>query len=209
MPINDSCGYNPSLNNPNAPSNPLPDNPPSSEPNINPPDNTITNSGANSSNNPPDQSEDNSETPLIDKLKYTPQIGQPPFNSRLLDTNSYSFYQYPNPINNYYNTFNSNEFYDTFMITGYLRIDSRLLNTGLTEGYFYVTTKAVNQFNNIVFQDDRLFRINKNTEKIMGMSYYLPTHSRLTFEINDYNNINSGTTKFTTGKINWYGFLKP
>lgn len=193
--LNNACGFNGS-----SPTNP-PINPPS-QPIVYPPDQTLDNSGNQSDelNNPTKDS----ENPIINKLRW---VRSPNYNTRTLDSFFPSFYTYGN--NDYINKFNNlREPYNTFTITGSFTIDCKLQNTGITEGYFYVTTK-VYKLSDVIFQDDRLFRIKNNTQKVFGLNYYLPYHDRISFTINDFTNVNSATTVFTKGNLDWYGYLKP
>jgi hypothetical protein len=193
--LNNSCGFNSS-----SPTNP-PLNPPS-QPIVYPPDQTLDNSGNQSSED--NKPVDDAEIPIINIVR---QVKSPNYNTRVLDTTFNTFYPYGS------NDYRTNFFYEsapykTFSLTGSFTIDCKLQNTGITEGYFYVTTKAYIS-TGVIFQDDRLFRVTNNTQKVFGLNYYLPRHDKLTITINDFTNINSATTVFTKGNLGWYGYLKP
>lgn len=198
--LNNSCNYN-SQNNGTPPNNPA------SNPIVYPPDVTNDNSSNDQSGNQ-QAPQDDAETEIIKNILETTPIQNNNYNLRILDTNNNNFYPYT--INNYRDNFLVNPKYDKFNISGYLTIDGKLQNTGLTEGYYYVTFKCRKTFqtnSDILFQDDRLFRVTKDEKKVFGFSYLVPPHGAINFEINSFTNINSATTVFTKGDIKIYGYI--
>lgn len=98
-----------------------------------------------------------------------------------------------------------NSDYGNFLVNGSFRIDAVKINP-VNEGFFYIDIKFYNA-GSLIFQDDKLYRINTDLTKYYGFNYLLKNHDTFILTISDRDNIDT-TTNIINGYIKWVGLLK-